>query len=182
MPMTKAIQDELGGKVELPPGATSGTVTKTGLLKSGNSLVIAPVEPAEPREQFLEEEPPAAPEPPVKRGRGRRKPDPVPVPEPPRKRHIMLRFNIPGIGVIPSSYANVWRGPGIVVLGLVELSYIPTQAAVNEAGDITGIVELDNVKYVYLGNYFTTDDGVKNLILMRVPETREEDDDDGKEV
>ena len=94
----------------------------------------------------------------------------------------MLRFNIPGIGVIPSSYANVWRGPGIVVLGLVEMSYVPTQASVNEAGDITGIVELDNVKYVYLGNYFTTDDGVKNLILMRVPETREEDDYDGKEV
>ena len=49
MPMTKAIQDELGGKVELPPGASSGTVTKTGLLKSGSSLVITPVEQMEPR-------------------------------------------------------------------------------------------------------------------------------------
>lgn len=181
MPMTKAIQDELGGKVELPPGASSGTVTKTGLLKSGSSLVITPVEQTEPRGQFLEEEPTTA-EPPAKKGRGRRKADPVPVPEPPKKRSVMLRFNIPGIGVIPSSYANVWRGPGIVVLGLVEMSYVPTQASVNEAGDITGIVELENVKYVYLGNYFTTDDGVKNLILMRVPETREEDDYDGKEV
>ena len=185
MSLTDAAVTGLNAKVEPRPG---GTITKTGLLKLSNGVLVTKpstelggfrTESDEDQlisaneQQFAElqamrEQMPA----PKKRGRKKASAD-TETAEQTKMRQITV--NIPGFGGIPSQYAHVYLGNGIAVLGLGPMSFTP-QGPDPKTGQPSALVELSvnpGVKYAYLGNMFTDSSNIRNLLLVEVPEGEE---------
>ena len=146
--------------------------------------------PAQSRTATFEEPEETAP---ARKSRSQKKAKSEPAPA--RKPPVVLDITLPGIGTVPSQYAHCYVGEGVLVLGATRLSYKPKQVTQDQAGGLSGIIEIGGRpgRYVYFGQHFMDADGIDNLILARLPEAPVEDDeefedeaeeteDDGQEV
>lgn len=115
---------------------------------------------------------------PARKSRSQKKAKPAPAPA--RKPPVVLDITLPGIGTVPSQYAHCYVGEGVLVLGATRLSYKPKQVTQDQAGGLSGIIEIGGRpgRYVYFGQHFMDADGIDNLILARLPEAPVEDDDE----
>jgi len=111
---------------------------------------------------------------PAKR-RGRRKAPPAPEPE--RPRDVSVRLEVPGFGSVPSRYRHAVFGKGVVLLGLTQDSYVPSEYAGGDAGIVMFPGRGDG-RYVYVGNSFRWPDGTEGRLLVELPESNEQGDDD----
>ena len=186
MSLTEAAVTALNAKVEPRPG---GTLTKTGLLKLANGVLVTKPstelggfrtesdedqllsanETQMAELEALREQEAAQPK---KRGRKKAAADPE-QPVQPKMRQITI--NIPGFGGIPSQYTHVYLGEGIAVLGLGPMSFTP-QGPDPKTGQPSTLIELSanpGVKYAFLGNTYMDSNNIKNLLLVEVPEGAE---------
>ena len=83
---------------------------------------------------------------------------------------INITVTVPNFGVIPSQYKHAYTGKGVLVLGMSELSYEPAVATTQVSFSIK-----PDALFVNTGYSFVDSSGVRNLILLEVPE------DDGQE-
>lgn len=172
-------KEERHGKTE-PRGKTA-----TGLMhKGGNVFVIPPSQETTATHtgalaQLTEDErritgldePTPAPEQPAKpaakRSRSRAKAS-----EPQAPQAVRVELLVPGVGSLPAQYAHCYEGKGVLVLGLNDMSYVPSIASRNEDGTIRGEIALasrPDTHYVFVGNEFKDNNGIRNLILVEVP-------------
>lgn len=195
----------LKGKVSAPTDANGkpleGTVTKTGLLKTSAGLVIPPSTfndnsshsgayvplTAEERGQFPQLDTnigqgsvgkaaaqPAPSEPsaakPSRRRSSARKQAPA------VQDTVTVGIVLENAGKIPAQYAHVYRGQGLLVLGMCAMSYEPQRLTMQD-GAYGGVFELEQYpgeRYGYTGNEFTDKDGVRNILAFRIPEKNKE--------
>lgn len=93
---------------------------------------------------------------------------------------VKVNLLVPNVGVLPSQYAHCYEGKGVLVLGLTDMSYIPSMASRGPDGTMQGALELESrpgQQYVFAGNEFKDNDGIRNIILIAVPRST---DNDGK--
>lgn len=92
---------------------------------------------------------------------------------------VKVELVIPGAGVLPSQYAHCYEGKGIVVLGLMDMSYVPSQASRGTDGSLQGVVSINGAhpdrRYVFVGNEFTDNAGVRNIVLVEIPKEAGDD-------
>ena len=187
MALTNEAISALKAKVE---PREAGVVTETGLLKLANGTLLARPStrsgarnPAELEQEIADDESRVAQlqalraqqaaqqpvqEPAAKRTR-RRKVDPEPAQQPTLKQ---ITVTVLGFGGIPSQYAHVNIGEGVALLGVSSMSFIPQQSDTSQDPP-TNMLELSTApgkKYIYIGNTVVDDSGVKNLVLIEVPE------------
>lgn len=208
MSMTQAARSGLNAFIVSHDGQSDGTVTSTGLIKTRNGLVIPPsgigggtdtrtgalaeLTTSEKQAYHMDELHSAAPrQVPAsavakrrtgKQGRGSRN---APAPAPQEPRAVLVQFRIPDVGMVPSQYVHFYRGDNMIVLGMNEFSYTPPKASVRD-GNLVGVVELPDIpgaRYIYSGHAFTDNEGIRNIVLLRVPERprelpQEEQEDD----
>jgi len=194
---------KLKGKVSAPTDANGkpleGTVTKTGLLKTSAGLVIPPSTfndnsshsgayvplTAEERGQFPQldtnigqgsvgkdaaQAATAAPAKPSRKRSSARKQAPA------EQDTVTVGIVLENAGKIPAQYAHVYRGQGLLVLGMCAMSYEPQRLTVQD-GSYGGVFELEQYpgeRYGYTGNEFTDKDGVRNILAFRIPEKNKE--------
>jgi len=80
---------------------------------------------------------------------------------------------------VPSEYAHVWVGDGVVVLGVTEMSYLPPRGGVDDGG-VHGAVEISQLpgeRLVYSGESFS-DGNCRNLIMLRLKDGGTDDEQD----
>lgn len=101
-----------------------------------------------------------------KKASGKRRKQPQsPVAPMPVHQNVNVTVTVKGLGSVPSQYHHAYTGDDTVVLGLTALSYIP---AVAEAQ-----VELSirpGELYVNAGYDFVDAQGVRNIIMIKVPQ------------
>lgn len=102
---------------------------------------------------------------PQRKSARRRKAAPAQEPLPPRTQPaVNISVTVQGLGSVPSQYRHVYFGDDTVVLGLNDLSYIPAV--------VTASVELSvrpGELYVNSGYGFVDASGVRNIIMIKVP-------------
>lgn len=150
-----------GGNVFLIPPSQETTATHTGAL--------AQLTEDERRITGMDEPSPApgpAVKPATKRSRSRSKT------AAPESRAVRVELMVPGVGTLPAQYAHCYEGKGVLVLGLTDMSYVPSMASRDEDGSIRGEIALasrPDTHYVFAGNEFKDSNGTRNLILVEVP-------------
>lgn len=163
MALTKTAVDMLGarvvedgkpnppGTVVIQPSTSSPRTARTGpLVDAGGQLLQSPEETAQP----------------VKKGR-RRKQQEVSKPAP----RPLVKANIIANGMsIPTQYAYINKGTGVLVLWLTELSFIPQPAMKDAEGNITNKVKIDGYEgeWANLGQTFTDRDGTRCILLWQM--------------
>lgn len=176
----------IGARVDMAQPGT-GESTATGLVRGPKGELLLPPGRKSLRTVMRERDGgqlSAADPQPGRSGGSRRKrrqaePEPAPAPQ-----VVRTRVSVPGLGMVPSEYAHIWSGDGVVVLGLTEMSYLPPAGVVDDDG-VHGAVELSQFpgeRLVFSGNSFH-DGSCRNLIMLRLGENngREEAIDDGQE-
>lgn len=101
---------------------------------------------------------------PAKKGSRRKKAAPVQDEAPKLQVAVNISVAVEGLGAVPSQYRHVYFGPETVVLGLSELSYVPAVATAQVALSVR-----PDELYVNSGYSFVDADGVKNIIMIKVP-------------
>ena len=145
MSLTKAAVDMLGAK--LADDNVDGPITPTGMTKGPRGTVIVNPSTSSPRTaktgplvdsqgQLLQQD--VQSEPPPKKGRRRKQETPKPAPRP----LIKATVNMNGMS-IPTQYAYINKGNGVLVLWTTELSFIPQPAMKDAEGNITNKVTID---------------------------------------
>ena len=84
---------------------------------------------------------------------------------PPPHRDVAVSVAVEGFGTIPSQYHHMYIGDACVVLGMTSLSYEPKVATAQVSlGPCTGRT------FLHSGYSFVDADGVRNIILIEVPD------------
>lgn len=168
--------DELRAKATMPEESMilsdTGNGTKRVRSKHGAAIILptAAERKAMAAQSYKEEQVQAAEELPKKRGRKAKQAEPVQSPQP---SYVKVTVTENGNINIPTQYAHVYTGEGVLVLGLVEdLSYVPRNAARKDSGELDNIVTVSNVpgSYLYINNNYVDDQGIKNIILFKIGE------------
>lgn len=163
--------------------------TDTGMLNMGNgmpgpaqaahTLVIQPGKTARRLYELRGEiqgrpvqpgMPATVPAPAVKKG-GKRRKAAAPEDVPKVQAAVNVSVAVEGLGAVPSQYRHVYFGEDTIVLGLNELSYVPAVATAQVALSVR-----PEHLYVNSGYSFVDADGVRNIIMIKVP------DDDGQAI
>lgn len=192
--ITKTAREQLLAIVVPHENQSEGYLTETGMIKTRGGLIIPPstsygggndtrtgvpdeLTPEERHAYHLDSK--RAPEQSVKRTRKSKTKTEAPS-EPTGE---TVTVSIPGMGSIPTQYAHIWKGKDILVLGLGKLSYVPSVGGMSEDDTIVGSITISGQsgRFVYAGTDFVDGSGIRNIILMRVPEEEEETYDDGQE-
>lgn len=85
-------------------------------------------------------------------------------PPPPPHRDVAVSVAVEGFGTIPSQYHHMYIGDACIVLGMTSLSYEPKVATAQVSlGPCPGRLFLNS------GYSFVDADGVRNIILIEVP-------------
>lgn len=184
MALTQAAVSSLGAKIVGHDMA--GVTLPTGLVKTRVGLIARPSRESgdcrtgklagedtdedpvqEQASEFVEEQP-------VRRN-ARRKARraqqttaqaPAAVPQP-----VRIEYTIPGFGSVPTQVTHVYRGTGVLVLGLNAYSFVPSTAEMGENGELKGVLQVSvepDRQYVYGGMSFVDAAGIKNIILAEV--------------
>lgn len=176
MSLTKEARNDLNACIVPHEGQAGAVETPTGMLKTAKGLII---KPSTLREngvdnfaEFTEDERRNyhldVPKPSPKPKRTKKKAEPTQA-----RRQLEPLTLITAAGEVPSSqYEFVCRDTsGVIVLGLKPDSFRPAQAY-KLAGELHGEIGLReyNEKYLYLGQSFTDVYGVRNMILIKLPE------------
>jgi hypothetical protein len=77
---------------------------------------------------------------------------------------VNVSVAVAGLGEVPSQYRHVYFGEDTIVLGLNELSYVPAVATAQVALSVR-----PEQLYVNSGYSFVDADGIRNIIMIRVP-------------
>lgn len=175
-----AITDRIAGLGVVVEPRPAGTLTETGLLKTGKGEILArhgtdtgaregsdldlQLQAAESQMAELEalREQPSA----KKKATRKRPVKATPIAD----TTVEATITVEGFGGIPSQYDQVCIGNDIAMLGLTPRSFIP-QAATIVDGKPSQVLRLsvapDN-RYVYFGSQVTDKRGVTNLILVEL--------------
>lgn len=161
------------GLIKMPDGSV--LINPNGKRRPQRKAPVAVVEP-EPEPQVV---------PTVK---GKKKSSPAPA-VPPAPRAFLLNMQLPGYGVVPTQYRHVYRGRGLLVLGVGRQSFVPQKATMDSASGIVGTIqfsEYPGCKFIWTGLEFEDDGGVRCLVLVELvgktqQETEEIEDDDEEE-
>lgn len=160
----------VGGNNFLIPPSTETTNTHTGPLAqlTEEERAIVGLDQPQPSAQpvAVPVEEPAEEEQPKRRSRAKAKA------EPQKPKAVKVNLMVPGLGTLPSQYAHCYEGKGVLVLGLTDMSYVPSVAARGPDGQVQGKIALaakPAVEYVFAGNEFTDSNGVRNIILVALP-------------
>lgn len=182
MALTKTAKEQLGASVVGHDDLPTAISLPTGLRKTRRGL-IAPVsttagdtrsgalvdeegqQPEEESQYIDDTEPDVVLKEPQRRTRKTK----------PKKQEqpafVKLNITIAGFGTIPTQYAHVYTGNGVVILGITDLSFIPQQATAKEGGGLLNVVVFEHLpdrQYVYCGNSFVDSSGTNNIIMIEV--------------
>ena len=185
MAITQAARTGLKARFVAHDGQLEGTRTETGMIKVGSTLIIPPSTIAgddtksgvlakltsDERRLFQmpEEKPKAQKKTGGKRRTAATRPaqDLQEVEEP---AVVDARVIVPGLGQVPTQYAHIWRGDGTVVLGLTGMSFVPPYEYAEDSGWRQVSFDFDpGVNYVNTNIRFKDDEGIENLLMLRVP-------------
>lgn len=172
MSLTKAAVDMLGAK--LADDNVEGPLTPTGMTKGPRGTIIVNPSTSSPRTaktgplvdpegQVIQNQPQQM-EQPVKKGR-KRKQESAPAPKPLVKATVIVN----GMS-IPTQYAHINKGNGVLVLWLTEFSFVPQPAMKDADGNITNKVQLEGYEgeWANLGQMFTDRDGTRCMLLWQM--------------
>lgn len=181
MAITKQAREQLGATI-IGHDNISGVRTASGLIKTSRGL-IAPASTSREdtrsgaldlpdEEETIEAEEVTTPEEPVKAKlpatgvkRQRTKKSVV------APTYVRTEVTIVGSFTIPTQYTHVYVGNGVLVLGMTDLSFKPTQAEQDDDGTLAPVISLDKApgrQYIYCGNSFTDAAGIVNLLLIEI--------------
>ena len=186
MSLTQEAINGLNAKIE---PRDPGTVTETGLHKLANGVLIArhstkegyrdsedtaaAIEADAARLAELEALREQQESKPKKKGKKKAAVEPTPVAQQPRAPEPKsITVKLEGIGDIPTQYANINFGDnGVALLGLTKMSFIPkiTDPTSDEPPTLFELSPRPGMKFVYLGNTLTLDNGVKQLVIYEAP-------------
>ena len=183
MALTAEAVSQLGARIVEHDGLGPGIRLANGALKTGHGIVIPPSsEPAgtksgrldgEEGSETTQVEAPVVPQAePAAARRGRRK---VVAKEKPTESlaaapaAVRVEVEVAGFGRIPTQYAHVYPGTGMLVLGLTELSFVPAVADTSDMR-LVGFSVAPGRKYAYCGNRFTDRDGITNIVMIEIGE------------
>ena len=184
MAITNKQKEELLVKIEDQPGESTGERLANGLIKTSKGLVIPPggfrrstgvnTAKVEAELEHLREQ---QVQPKRKAVKGRKSTYVEEQPVAPKPEVKLVHIQVEGFGEIPSQYTHVYKGAGVLVLGMNNFSYTPPKAQKTTQG-VTGVLSLTDdpyTRYVYTGFEFRDNTGERNIVLLQLPQEKQQE-------
>ena len=175
--LTQEAVKNLGAHIIDHDNMGPGIRMANGVIKTGHGLIIPPSDEqddtgnAQSEETKVEQDaeiPVLAETPTKERKRGKKQAAKEPVREPVNEsKTVRVDVEVAGFGTIPTQYAHMYPGKGILVLGLTDLSFVPAEST-SESLCLVGFSNIADRKYAYCGNRFVDGAGKTNVVMIEM--------------